>query len=262
MPSFALDDWATLQAQNSAAANAWHMVSTNHHTLPRASQSYYKHALNEAQPALLVEASVTSRSTSDRLSFSSAPYEDQSDDIIESEEIVTSISDMSYSRLVDSANSHACRLKSEFSQDQATLSPSKVNYPASLDSHSASALPALLFNKRSEWQEKSPGKPRSHHPTSSLVVQTGQSRRFTTEENANFHCQMQGCNKSFHNIHNFEVHMRSHVEVYEEDRFKETLQMRPREATESLLLLLRPGLRTKRHHEKTHGNGLLKKSPS
>ena len=178
---------------------------------------------------MLVEASVTYRSTSDRLSFSSAPYgealtqtessypstptvkiEDQSDNIIEGEEIGTSIADMSYRRLVDSANSYAYRLESEFSPDQATLSLSKVRYPASLDSHSVSALPALSFNKRSERQEKSPAKSRNHNTASSLVVQTGQSHRFTTEEDANFHCQMQG-NKLFHNAHNFETDMRSHV---------------------------------------------------
>ena len=188
----------------------------------------YTHELSGLQPAVLVKSSATS--TSDRSSFSSAHYdeswaqtdsiysstpmvkiEDQSDNVIEGEETGTSISDMSRSRLVNSVNSYACRLEPEFSQDTVTLKRSKGSYPASLDAHSVLALPVPLCNKRSESQGKSPARPRNHHTTPSLMVQTGQSRRFITDKDANFHCQMQGCNKPFYSIYSFKVHMRSHV---------------------------------------------------
>lgn len=116
---------------------------------------------------------------------------------------------LNHNIIVTSASSYPGSLEATFYHDQPPMGWAKVEYTPSEGLPSLSSLPLPPYERRSESLERiSSLQSRRRRP--STIARTRQPRKLTTQEDANFQCNVNGCGKLFGRSYNFKAHMETH----------------------------------------------------
>lgn len=136
--------------------------------------------------------------------------EELTDYSIGSESMMLSSPQLSHGLLVTTASPYSGSLEASYYQEPAPMSWSKVEYSSNQDLPSISSLSIPQYDRRSESLDRGSVGSHDQRLPPSNIARTRQPRKLTTKEDANFQCQVKGCNKLFGRSYNFKAHMETH----------------------------------------------------
>ncbi len=180
-----------------------------------------------AECAILPASPVPSGNTSQRSSFSSAPpsdiltqagsihsytprikMEDHSEYAPGSESMMMGSPQFRHGMLGPATGTYPGTLDATFYADPPSMEWGKMEYGPTTDLPSISSLSIPHYDRRSESRERRASSSKSQ--ASGGMARVRQPRKLTSKEDANFQCQVKGCEKFFGRSYNFKAHMETH----------------------------------------------------